>query len=332
MSWTLDSPVKIVKLLRYRDLSIYACNSFFYMQIIFIQTIDINIHVGYYLFNKSFEQKRKVLIMTKKMQKLIVAGMAAIFAVAVMAGCGSDSAQKQGPAKSNKLVVGLNPTYEPFEFQGNDGKVQGFDVDIINAVAKKMGKEVEFKSMPFDTLIPALQTKELDVIDSGMIITKARSEKVAFLSPHFQTDLSIVTKDNTITTPQALEGKKIAVQMGTAPADIARKINGAQVTEYDHGSYALLALKNNQADAVIIDMAVAKHYTIIHPEDKFEIFKYPNTGTYIAMSVHKENNELKAAMNKAIAEIKADGTLDKIYQKWFQMNAPKDLPLEFTGK
>ncbi len=271
--------------------------------------------------------------MNKTFKSVVMAGLVAIFAVGALAGCGSDNtATKQEAPKSNKILVGLNPTYEPFEFQGDDGKVQGFDVDIINAVAKKIGKEVEFKSMPFDTLIPALQMKELDVIDSGMIITKARAEKVGFVSPHFQTDLSIVTKDGSINTPEALKGKHIAVQMGTSPADIAHKIEGAQVTEYDHGSYALLALKNGQADAVIIDKAVAKRYTIVHPEDGFQIFVYPNTGTYVAMSVNKENKELHAAINKAIAEMKADGTLDSIYQKWFQTNAPKDLPVEYSGK
>lgn len=263
-----------------------------------------------------------------QLKKLALLGFSLIVAGVFIAGCGQDTTSNH----NEKLIVGMNPTYEPFEFQGKTSDIEGFDVDLMKEIGKKLNKPVEFKSIPFDALIPALAKKDINIVATGMSITKARKEKVDFTMPYFRSSMAIVTKDPSLTSPDSLKGKTIAVQMGTTPADAAHKIDGAIVKEFDHASSSLLELKNGNAQAVLVDMAVARNFMKEHPEDGIYITDYPNTQSYMGMAVNKDNKELLDQVNKALEEMKADGTLEALYQKWFNMSVPSDLPIEYEGK
>ncbi len=269
--------------------------------------------------------------MKKSWKQALITGMAVLAMGALVAGCGSDQSSNAQP-KEKVIKVGTNATFVPFEFkeQGSD-QLTGFDIDMINAVAKKIGAKVDFKNVAFDALIPALGTKEIDLAASGMTITKARAQSVLFSSPYYESGMAVVVKeDANINDLKGLEGKTIAVQMGTTGADLAKKIQGAQLKQFNHSSEALLELHNGGVVAAVLDLPVAQYYVSKHPEDKVKVISFPNTKEYFGFAIAKDNKDLQAQVNKALAEMKKDGELDQIYQKWFKTKAP-DMPTEWAG-
>ena len=181
-------------------------------------------------------------------------------------------------------------------------------------------------------MIPALNTRDIDVAASGMTITKARSEKVLFSSPYYENALAVVYKDGTaVNSLDDLKGKKIAAQLGTTGADLAHKIEGTAVKEFDHSNEALLELQNGGVDATVIDLPVAQYYSTKHPDQHIKFMAYPNTKEYLGLAMNKDNKALQEQINKAIADMKADGEFNTLYKKWFNVDAPADMPvvLEF---
>ena len=152
--------------------------------------------------------------MNKKCLALAAAAMAA---VTLVAGCGSSADKKDGASGEQKtLVVGMEPTFPPFEFTEND-KYIGFDIDLANAIGEKMGSKVEVKSLGFDALIPALRSGQIDMIASGMDATPERQKQVSFTDPYFHDGYSVVVrKDNTtINGFDDLKGRTVGSQVGT---------------------------------------------------------------------------------------------------------------------
>ena len=242
-------------------------------------------------------------MLNSKVKKIILGGCMLVMAASLVGGCGSSN-----QPTSNKLVVGTNATFVPFEFKD------------------------EKTHVAFDALIPALNTHDIDVAASGMTITKARSEKVLFSSPYYENALAVVYKDGTaVNSLDDLKGKKIAAQLGTTGADLAHKIEGTTVKEFDHSNEALLELQNSGVDATVIDLPVAQYYSTKHPDQHIKFMAYPNTKEYLGLAINKDNKALQEEINKAIADMKADGEFNTLYKKWFNVDTPADMPvvLEF---
>ncbi|MCF0155699.1 MAG: basic amino acid ABC transporter substrate-binding protein [Veillonella sp.] len=267
--------------------------------------------------------------LTKNWKKALTAGAIAVVAATVFAGCGS-----QATNDSKTLVVGTNATFVPFEFKNEKTTdYDGFDIELVREIGKRLGKDVELKNVSFDALIPALNTHDIDLAASGMTITKARSENVLFSSPYYENALAIVYKDGShINSLEDLKGKTVAVQMGTTGADLAEKLDGVTVKKFDHSNEALLELNNKGADATVIDLPVAQYYSTVHKDENIHFLAYPNTKEYLGMAMNKDNKELQEQVNKALADMKADGTFDALYQKWFNTPAPKDMPTTLDFK
>lgn len=257
-------------------------------------------------------------------KKCIALGTTVILATTLLAGCGSTAED------NNKLIVGTNATYVPFEFKNDKtGDYDGFDIDFAKAIAKHLNKQIEFKNITFDALIPALNTKEIDIAASGMTITKPRMEKILFSSPYFDNGLCVVSKGSeNIKTLADLKGKAVSAQLGSTGADKAHQIEGVTVKEFDHANEALLELKNGGVAAAVLDLTVAQYYGKQHPEEKLNYIVFPETKGYLGLGINKDNKKLQEEVNKAIATMKENGELDALYQKWFGTNAPKDLPVE----
>lgn len=252
--------------------------------------------------------------MSKKVTVLLV--LLVFVLAAGLAGCGQQSSQ----TSAKVLKVGAETTFPPFEFQDEKTKEYvGFDMDIVKAIGKQMGYEVKIQSMGFDGLIPALEASQIDVIASAMTITEERAKKVAFSQPYYKSGLSIVVKnDNTaIKSFKDLEGKRIAVQIGTTGGDEAKKIKDATVREFNSTSEAFLELKAGGVDAVVNDRPVNEYYLAQGgSKDAKAVGELLNAEEYgIAMS--KKNKELTDKVNKAFEEIKKNGEYEKIYVKWF---------------
>lgn len=263
-----------------------------------------------------------IRMMNKKMKILLAMG--AMAAVVLASGCGGDaksgaSAAKSGSGIPKVIRVGSETTFPPFEFTQDD-KYVGFDLDLADAVIKQMGSQMEFKSMGFDALIPAVQSGQIDLIAAGLDATPEREKQVAFSDPYFTQNgyIIIVRKDNDAIKDWAdLEGKNVGAQVGTQQVKLAQEAKAAQVKQLDSNSQAFMELQAKTLDAVVIDQPVGMYYLKQGGDKDLKIVGTSKGANGMVFAVKKENKELQAAVNKALKDIKANGTYDKIFEKWF---------------
>ena len=213
----------------------------------------------------------------------------------------------------SKLYVGTNAEYPPFEYLEN-GKVVGLDADIVSEVMSRMKKEYKWSDMAFDGLIPALQTKKIDLVIAGMSITEERSKAVNFSIPYLQSDVAFVgNKKNNITNIEALTGKTIGAELGTTKENSAKKIKGAKVIAYNGNTPALVALKSNKIDAIVVDKSVADNY--LKSNSDLMIIGY-QSGENKSIAVNKKDTKLLEKINTSLKEMLDDGTIDNLKVKY----------------
>ena len=210
-------------------------------------------------------------------------------------------------------------SFVPFEFK-EDGEYVGFDIDIINEVADRVGFEIELETTNFDGIIPGLQTGTFDIAVAGITITDERDEVVDFTSPYYKSGLRIgVPVDNTtIKGEEDLEGLTIATRLGSTSANyIEENIEGATPNTYEQLDQAYLSVEGGGSDAVLYDAPNVEYYILTAGEDSLktvgELLEAQNYGIAVASG----NEELVTAMNKALAEMIDDGTYADIYTEWF---------------
>lgn len=252
----------------------------------------------------------------KKMRIWLVISLLAVLAVA--GGCGGE--KKEAAEGTKPLRVGSETTFAPFEFQDEKTKQYiGFDIDLMEAIGKKMNRKVEIVSMGFDALIPALGAGNIDAAISGMTITEARKEKVAFSDPYYQAGLSMVVREDNqdIREFKDLEGKKIGVQIGTTSANEAKKIAGATVREFNNAPEAFMELQAGGVEVVINDKPVNDYYLAQAAAKGVKSVEKTLTSEEYGIAVDKKNAALAKEISKALGEVKQSGEYDKIYQKWF---------------
>ena len=252
-----------------------------------------------------------------KFKKLTAIALVAVAAMGLLAGCGSEKSKMTHEA--GVLRVGSETTFPPFEFTEGD-KYVGFDVDLSEAIAKKLGMKMEFKSMGFDALIPAVQSGDIDMIAAGINATPEREKALDFSDVYFDKGgfITVVRKDNTtIHNMDELAGKTVGVQIGTVPADMAKAIPNTTVKEMDSNSNIFMELKAGTIDGAIIDNAVAMYYLKQGADKDLKLVGEPTQSPGTVLGVKKGNTELQQAINKALKELKEDGTYQKIYDKWF---------------
>ncbi len=227
---------------------------------------------------------------------------------------------------SPKISVGLEPTFAPFEFQPGAGEVVGFDVDLMRAIGVATGLEVDFKTMNFDGLIPALTVGQIQAAISGITITKERLQVVDFSRPYFEATLGIgvLPQNRNLDSFEALAGKRIAVQIGTASADQAKRIPKAQVTIYDTADLSIQSLLNRTVDAVINDTPSLLYSIARGGFNQIQVFPQKSTAQFYGIATRQQSPYLKV-INEGLEKILADGTYAEIYSKWFKA-APPVLP------
>ncbi len=221
------------------------------------------------------------------------------------------------------LTVGMDATYPPFEFVNETThQFQGFDVDLMKAVAKEMGLKPKFVNVAWTGIIPGLEAHKYDCICSAMTITADRAKQVYFSRPYFVASQVIVVRanDNRIHSVKDLEGKVVGVQLGTTGEFFAEKLlkEGIKFTlkKYQTTPDALLDLKDGRLDAVIIDNGVAMWMAKKCPED-YKVINERLTHELYGIAVAKDNPALLKAINNALNKTIEDGTYAKIYEKWF---------------
>lgn len=244
--------------------------------------------------------------MKKSLKILTTAAMLLLFGAC-------NGGEKTQVLDTNKVYkIGTTAEYPPFESLSN-GKIVGYDVDVIDEVAKKIGIKYKWEDMNFDGLISALQVKKIDVVIAGISSTPEREKVVNFSVPYHEAKIAYIMNKNNPMTMDNLEGKKFGVDLGTTNETTARSIKGANVIAFSSTGGTLIALKNEKVDCIIIDETVADEYVKNNPE--LAVFGYgPGEGKSIAFN--KDDIVLKESFDKALKELEEDGTLKKLQDKY----------------
>lgn len=251
---------------------------------------------------------------------LLAAGALLLTACGSSSGDASSTDTAGGAPTGGAVAVCSDIPYKPFEFEV-DGKTTGFDYDVVTAVAATFNQTADFRTTPFDTIIPSLVAGDCKMIASAMTITPERAEQVNFTDPYFDADQSLLvltTNAETYKTLDDLAGKTIGVQSGTSGADFAEanKPAGATIKEFQTGEDAFPALLSGDVDAVLQDYPVNAYRATQEPDTFVVTEKFP-TGEQYGFAVPKDNAELLADLNAGLATIKANGTYDRIFAQWF---------------
>ena len=220
-----------------------------------------------------------------------------------------------------KLIMSTNAAFPPYEMTADDGSFEGIDVEIAGAIAEKLGLELQIDDMDFDAALLAAQTGKSDMVMAGVTVTEDRQTVMDF-SDSYATGIQvvIVPEDSDIASIDDMTGKMIGVQRGTTgdqycSASVEDGGFGEEnVTRYDNGLTAVQALNNGQVDCVVIDNAPAQEFVAANPGLKILDTEYANEE--YAIGVAKGNTQLLDAINTAIAELKADGTIQSILDKY----------------
>ncbi|MDU7482414.1 MAG: arginine ABC transporter substrate-binding protein [Hafnia alvei] len=213
-------------------------------------------------------------------------------------------------------------SYPPFEFMDANNQMQGFDIDLANAICKQMKATCTFTNQSFDSLIPSLKFKRIDAVISGMDITPERQKQVAFTAPYYDNSALFIAEKGKVADIAALKGKRVGMQNGSTHQKYLQEKH-PEITPVPYDSYqnAILDLKNGRLDAVFGDTAVVNEWlkqnaTLSAVDDKVTDPNYFGTGLGIA--VRQNNAELLNQFNTALNQLKQDGTYKTIYSKWFQ--------------
>ena len=226
----------------------------------------------------------------------------------------------------NPFRVATEATFPPFEFQ-QGGQLTGFDIDLMRAIGKEADLNIDFRNLPFDGIIPALQARTVEAAISGMTITAERAQAISFSRPYFRAGLAIaVREDNrTIKNFEDLKGKRIAVQIGTTGALEATKIPGATVSQFDSAALALQELINGRVEAVVNDKPVTLYAIKQAGLRGVKVVGELLTEEFYGIALPKNSPYLQL-INDALGRVIESGQYDAIFRQWFG-EKPPELPL-----
>ena len=224
-------------------------------------------------------------------------------------------------AAQEEIKFAMEATYAPFEYMDENNQIQGFDVDLANALCEEMKATCTFHNQAFDSLIPALKFKRYDAAISAMDITEARLQQVNFSDAYYDNSAAFISIEGKVADQAALEGKRIGVQNGsTHQSFLLEQMTGVTAVPYSSYQDAFIDMKNGRIDSVFGDTAVVaewfkKEDNLTYVGDQVTNQEYFGNGFGIA--VNKSNPELVAQLNTALAAVKANGEYDKIFNKYF---------------
>jgi polar amino acid transport system substrate-binding protein len=225
-------------------------------------------------------------------------------------------------AAPQAVTVGTDAAYAPFESQNEKGEIVGFDIDVVKAIAAKAGLEVKFVNTPWEGIFNALTQGDRDALVSSITITDERKQTMDFTAPYFDAHQLIAVKaDSSVAKFDDLKPLKVGVQTGTTGDEVVTKLLGKDSTAIKRFESTPLALKELEAggvDAVVADNGVVVHYVANNQGTKFKtVNDAAFTPEQYGIAVKKGNTALLDKLNKGLADIRADGTYDKIYASYF---------------
>ncbi len=230
-------------------------------------------------------------------------------------GCGEKNKINIEKVPEKKVFhVGTNAEYAPFEYLEND-KIVGFDIELLEKIAQKVGFELKWNNISFDGLIPALQSEKIDIVIAAMTVTEDRKKAINFSNPYQESPATFLTTvDSLFTDIKDAQGKKYGVQLGTTQEIIANSIENSEVIPYNSASLAVLDLKSKKIDCVLVDKSVAEKFVKANPEIK--IIGSLN-GDSKAIAFRKTfDKSIIESINKAIEDLIKDGTMAELEKKY----------------
>ena len=230
----------------------------------------------------------------------------------------TDEAAALTTVNAGKLTMSTNAAFPPYEMTTDSGDFEGIDIDVAAAIAEKLGLELQVDDMDFDAALLAAQSGKSDIVMAGVTVTDERQKVMDFSDTYAEGIQSIIVpEDSDIASADDLAGKIIGTQRGTTGYIYCTDDFGDEnVMAYDNGLTAVQALNNGQVDAVVIDNAPAKEFVAANPGLKILDTAYAQED--YAIGVAKGNTELLNAINGALEELQADGTLQSIVDKYIK--------------
>ncbi|WP_323961028.1 transporter substrate-binding domain-containing protein [Arthrobacter sp. JZ12] len=274
-------------------------------------------------------------------RRLPLLGAATALVLAV-AGCGSSASSESGDAgsetssaggttlaevqESGVLTVGTEGTYKPFSYhEGGAGELTGYDVEVITAVAEKLGVEPEFEETQWDAMFAGLDAGRFDVIANQVSITPEREASYSFSTPYtYSNGVLVTTADNSeITSFEDLEGKTTAQSLTSNWRDLAEE-NGASIEAVEGWAQSITLLEQGRVDATINDELTYLDYQNATPNENIKVAAETEEQSQSALTFRQGSDDLVEAVNEALEELRTDGTLAEISEKYFGENVSEE--------
>ncbi|QKJ88425.1 basic amino acid ABC transporter substrate-binding protein [Paramixta manurensis] len=229
--------------------------------------------------------------------------------------------------QAETYIVGSGGTYRPFEYENSQKQLEGFDIDIIKAIAKAENFEVKLVNTPWEGIFATLNSGDRDIIISGITITDKRQKMVDFSTPYFPAEQAIVVPStSTIASLAALKTQKVGVvNSSTGDIVVSDELgkSSTAIKRFDNTPLMLQELYEDGIGAAVGDVGVVKYYIKTHPEKQFKLVSDAKfERQYFGIAVAKGNDALRNKINAGLKQIVADGTYAKIYRTWFDNNVP----------
>ena len=255
------------------------------------------------------------------MKKLVLAALLASFTF--------------GASAAEKINFGVSATYPPFESIGANNEIVGFDIDLGNEMCKRIAVKCTWVGSDFDALIPSLKAKKIDAIISSLSITEKRQQEIAFSDKLYAADSRLIAPKGSPIKPtiDSLKGKHVGVLQGSTQEGYANatwREKGVDVVAYQNQDLIYSDLAAGRLDAAFQDEVAASEGFLKQPAGKDYAFAGPSVkdkkyfGDGTGIGLRKDDTELKAAFDKAFAELRKDGTYDKLAKKYFDFNVYGD--------
>jgi polar amino acid transport system substrate-binding protein len=243
----------------------------------------------------------------KKFLKIILT----LVMIISLAACGGKKEEEK-----KVIYVGTNAEFPPFEYL-EEGEITGFDMELIKEIAKESELEIKIEDMSFDGLLPALQSKKVDVVIAGMTANEERKKAVNFTTPYYTASQVIVVKegDDSINSFDDLKGKKVGVMLGFTGDLVVSEIAGVNIERYNAAYAGIMALQSGKVDAVVLDSEPAKNY--VEKNEGLAIAKADAAEEEYAIAVRKEDEELLEKLENGLKTVKDNGTYEELLKKYF---------------
>ncbi|HVJ48767.1 amino acid ABC transporter substrate-binding protein [Desulfitobacterium sp.] len=265
------------------------------------------------------------------MKKIFTSILLVVMSGLLLTGCGSTSTSGTAantPAAPPKIIIGLDDNFPPMGFRDEQNKLVGFDIDLVTEAAKRLNMEVEFRPIDWNSKEVELNGKKVDALWNGLTITEERKKNIAFTQPYMANkQIIVVLPDSKVKTKADLAGKVVGAQDGSTSVDAMAKEPDVknsfkELKLYGDNVAALIDLKAGRLDAVVVDEIVGRYYMTKKPGEYTLLTENFGTEDY-GVGFRKDDTELLNKVQKALDEMKADGTSTKISEKWFNANVLK---------